>query len=53
MNYKEVICKFCKECTGEKINVKIIKTDSKVNSDITVYKCENIQPKEEYEGNIG
>ena len=53
MEYKEIMCKFCKECTGEKIMGKVIKTDSKVNSDTLVLKCENYNSKVEYEGNIG
>ena len=53
MEYKEIMCKFCKECAGEKIMEKVIKTDSKVNSDTLMIKCENYNSKVEYEGNIG
>ena len=53
MIYKEIMCKFCKKCTGEKIMEKVIKTASKVNSDTLMLKCEKYNSKVEYEGNIG
>lgn len=51
MNYKEIMCKFCKKCTGEKIIKNVIKVNSQVNSDTIVLKCENYS-QVEYEGNI-
>ena len=52
MDYQEIVCKFCKECIGIKLKEKVIKTESKVNSDTIAIRCENFYPKYEFESNI-
>ena len=52
MNYQEVMCQFCKECIGIKLTEKVIKSESKLNSDTIAIKCDNFYPKEEFESNM-
>jgi len=52
MEYEKLVCKFCKECIGKKLNIKIIKSESKVNSDTIAIRCDNFYPKDEFESNI-
>lgn len=49
MNYKKIMCKFCKECIGMKLNKYVIKTQDVRNSNTVVTKCENFYPKYEFE----
>lgn len=46
MEYSKIICKFCKECIGIRLKKEIIKSESKLNSDTIVIRCENYYPKE-------
>ena len=52
MDYKNIMCKFCKECIGMKLTRKLIKTESKLNSDTIVTRCENYYSKEEFKSDI-
>lgn len=52
MDYQNIMCKFCKECIGMKLTRKLIKTESKLNSDTIAIRCENYYPKDEFESNI-
>lgn len=52
MNYEKIMCKFCKECIGLKLTRKLIKSESKLNSDTIVIKCENYYSKEEFKSDI-
>ena len=45
MDYQKIMCEFCKECTEFKMNIRIVKAHNTRETDTTIIKCENFQPK--------
>lgn len=50
MNYEDLMCKFCKECIGIKLNKYIIESKDIRNGNTIVTRCDNFYPKYNFEG---
>ena len=49
MDYRRIMCEFCKECKEYKVNEKIVKSTDVRCGDVLIIKCDNFCPKYHFE----